>query len=352
MIVISTKVMRRLSLLLQVFLAILPALFVCPAVAQSAQAGTQPLPEAKILSFLKDGGITNRRMATLVSERGVNFSLTPEIEKELRGAGADNALIAAIRKAEPRTERVAGTTAGTTKVNSKDGLTYVWIPPGNFMMGCSPGDNCLAPENPPHRVTITKGFWMGQTLVTQAAYQRTMNANPSYYTASRVQIAATGRDWNPSDVHVDRLPVEQVNWDEATAYCALAGMRLPTEAEWEYAARAGSKASRYGDLNAVAWWNDNSGSVPHEVGQKQPNAWKLYDMLGNMEEWTSDWYDDNYYSHSASRDPHGPSSGQERVVRGGSWLSFAWFVRLSYRYGAKPDKRGYIGFRCVRESVP
>ena len=185
---------------------------------------------------------------------------------------------------------------GRTKVNSKDGLTYVWIPPGS---------------------TITKGFWMGQTEVTQAAYQRVMGTNPSYF-------------------HGERLPVERVTWDQANAYCGAVGMRLPTEAEWEYAARAGSTASRYGDLDAVGWYSGNSGRETHEVGQKEPNGWKLYDMLGNVWEWVADWYDEH--------------SGQGRVVRGGSWINSPRDVRASYRSWYPPGNGLYnLGFRCGGE---
>ena len=221
----------------------------------------------------------------------------------------------------------------TAKVNRKDGLTYVWIPPGTFQMGCSPGDTtCDNDEKPAHTVTITKGFWIGQTLVTEEAYHR---------------VAGT----NPSQFHGNRLPVETVTWEEAKAYCEAVGMRLPTEAEWEYAARAGNTASRYGDLDAIAWYQENSGEQTHKVGQKRPNAWKLYDMLGNVSEWTADWYDKNYYSQSPSQDPHGPSSGQCRVLRSGSYYDPAENVTVTVRFGRYgPDyKDSNSGFRCVEE---
>jgi len=151
-----------------------------------------------------------------------------------------------------------GGSAGQTKVNPKDGLRYIRIPPGTFQMGCSPGDNlCDDWEKPRHSVTLTKGFWMGQTPVTQAAYQRVMGTNPSQFRGGQ-------------------RPVEQVSWDEALDYCKAVGMRLPTEAEWEYAARAGSTASLNGYNNG-----DYLGQT-YDVARKQPNAWKLYDMLGNV----------------------------------------------------------------------
>jgi formylglycine-generating enzyme required for sulfatase activity len=247
--------------------------------------------------------------------------------------------------------------SGEAKVNIKDGLTYVWIAPGSFQMGCSPGDSeCSDEEKPAHKVTIANGLWIGQTLVTQAAYKRVRGNNPSHF-------------------HGNQLPVDSVAWDKANAYCAAVGMRLPTEAEWEYAARAGSMKSRYGDLDTIAWYADNSGNRridsaalyakdangyqnqmtandnrTHEVGQKPANAWKLYDMLGNVWEWTSDWYNERYYSESPSRDPQGPLSGRSRVVRGGTWAVSAEMVRVSFRGRDEPSNAYYtIGFRCAGE---
>lgn len=220
-----------------------------------------------------------------------------------------------------------------TRVNPKDGLSYVRIPPGAFQMGCLPENHeCENYEQPAHAVTISTGFWMGQTEVTQAAYQRVMGTNPSNF-------------------HGDKLPAEQVSWDNANAYCSAVGMRLPTEAEWEYAARAGSSADRYGDPDDIGWHAANSDHQTHDVGQKEPNAWKLYDMLGNVWEWVGDRYDANYYSQSPSQDPRGPSSGQYRVLRGGSANDLPLVMRASYRFKIDPGN-GYnyfAGFRCVGE---
>lgn len=225
--------------------------------------------------------------------------------------------------------------AGTVKVNLKDSQKYVWIPAGTFQMGCSEGDSqCSDDEKPMHKVTITKGFWLGQTPVTQAAYQRVMRTNPSHFKG-------------------EQLPVERVTWDQAKAYCEAVGGRLPTEAEWEYAAKAGSDAPRYGDLNAIAWYRGNSESKTHEVGKKKANRWGLYDMLGNVWEWVRDWYESDFYNRSPSENPTGPTTGQSRVVRGGSWDDGSRDLRSSYRFRDVPDYRfDYIGFRCALEVFP
>ena len=220
--------------------------------------------------------------------------------------------------------------AGASKMNPKDGLRYVWVPPGKFTMGCSAGDSdCGGYEKPAHQVTITKGFWLGQTEVTQAPYQRVVGTNSSYF---------KGAD----------LPVEEVSWDQAQAYCQAIGGRLPTEAEWEYAARAGSVQSRYGDIDRIAWYYGNSGGHTHEVAQKEANAWGLYDMLGNVWEWTADWY--GGYAPGSAVDPAGPVSGQSRALRGGAWNNGPRYARVSYCSRLEPGNRNNnIGLRCARE---
>jgi formylglycine-generating enzyme required for sulfatase activity len=209
-------------------------------------------------------------------------------------------------------------------------------------MGCSPGDNeCNANEKPPHQVTITKGFWLGQTEVTVGAYKRF--------------VRATGRNMPDapsfnSGWATDGMPIVNVDWNDAHDYCTWAGARLPTEAEWEYAARAGSTEARYGPLDEIAWYKNNSGEQPHNVAQKHPNGFGLYDMLGNAWEWVNDWYDENYYQHSPSQDPTGATSVNERVLRGGSWYDDPGFVRVSYRGWDGPGNRGNgVGFRCGGE---
>jgi serine/threonine-protein kinase len=234
---------------------------------------------------------------------------------------------------------VAAPASNKAKENPRDGLMYVWIPPGSFMMGCSPDDNqCQDDERPAHLVSLPGGFWLGQTEVTVGAYKRF--------------AAATGRQMPPptsfdAEWTNDRLPIVMVTWDDAREYCAWAGMRLPTEAEWEYAARGGSTEPLYGPLDRVAWHGGNAGGQPHPGGEKQGNAFQLYDMLGNAWEWVYDRYDPNYYKDERTQDPAGPSSGQDRVLRGGSWYDPAGTVRVSRRNRGYPGDRDGGGIRCA-----
>jgi TonB family protein len=228
---------------------------------------------------------------------------------------------------------------GAVRENPKDGLNYVWIPPGSFKMGCSPGDNeCLDHEKPSHQVTIGKGFWIGQTEATVGAYKRF--------------AAATGRQMPPapSDRNgwaKDDMPIVNVTWNEAHDFCAWAGGRLATEAEWEYAARGGSTAARYGPIDEIAWYDKNSGGQTAAVAQKGANGFGLFDTLGNAYEWVNDWYDEHYYSSSPGTDPRGPASGQYRVLRGGSSHCDPINVRVSNRYGVNPAYRyADDGVRC------
>ena len=219
---------------------------------------------------------------------------------------------------------------GDSKINPEDGLRYLWIPPGTVTTGCSPGDNeCYGDEYPSRKVTLTRGFWLGQTEVTQAAYERLFGYNPSVH---------KGPD----------LPVESVSWIEADAYCREIGGRLPSAAEWEYAARAGTTGSRYGKLDDIAWYWDNSRFSPHPVAQKKPNAFGLYDMLGNVVEWTHTFY--WVQLNQENINPTGPSIAEYTELRGGGWWDDPDLVRASYRARLEQTDSDYnIGFRCVSE---
>ncbi len=215
----------------------------------------------------------------------------------------------------------------------------IYVPAGEFMMGSNSGEE---DEKPVHKI-ILKDFYIGKYEVTQREWTAVMGTNPSDF---------PGRN----------NPVEYVNLNEVQEYLKklskLTGhkYRLPTEAEWEYACRAGS-LSKYcfgnnpADLDEYGWHRENSVEGTSSSGQKKPNEWGLYDMHGNVWEWCQDVYGDKYYSRSPQNDPPGPSSGGNRVVRGGGWPSGSGTVRSAYRlfcyYG---DRNNYIGFRCVREA--
>ncbi|MFL5244759.1 MAG: formylglycine-generating enzyme family protein [Gemmataceae bacterium] len=243
---------------------------------------------------------------------------------------------------------------------TKGGVEMVVIPAGSFEMGSRTGKE---DESYVHRVSLDS-FFMDKFEVTQAEFERLHLPNPSHFKGAA-------------------LPAEQITWAQA-AFCCNArsrdeglqpcyneqtgecsfdadGYRLPTEAEWEYACRAGSEADYCfgGDprkLGEYAWYADNSAKKTHPVGKKKPNAWGLYDMHGNVAEWCNDVYDKGYYQTSPATNPRGPADGKENVLRGGAWKSSADAVRSSYRLGDNPGfsdaclARDAIGFRCVRKT--
>ena len=232
---------------------------------------------------------------------------------------------------------------------------YVRVPAGSFLMGSAADEaEFEALEGPQHRVHLGRSFWLKATPVTQGEWEAVMGANPS-------RFAACGAD----------CPVEQVSWEDAVAYlnalsdreglercyegavfkgAGCLGYRLPTEAEWEYAARAGTSGARYGELTRIAWCWESSGDRTRPVGAKAPNAWGLYDMLGNVYEWVQDW--EGAYAGEEATDPVGPASGAYRVLRGGGWSGDLRDVRAAYRASAPPDHRSdLVGFRPAR-SIP
>jgi formylglycine-generating enzyme required for sulfatase activity len=227
--------------------------------------------------------------------------------------------------------------AGVPAVNSI-GMRFVPIPAGTFTMG---------EDHEAHQVTLTQPFELGVYEVTQEQYEAVMGTNPSHFKGPQ-------------------NPVEVVSWAEAVEFCRKwsdlpaeksAGYvyRLPTEAEWEYACRAGTQSIySFGDsdseLGDYAWYTDNSGGTTHPVGGKTPNAWGLYDMHGNVWEWCQDRY--GSYPSGAVTDPTGPSSGSRRVTRGGSWFYHSVHCRSVWRVWFPPDYRlNHLGFRVLRSSI-
>jgi formylglycine-generating enzyme required for sulfatase activity len=204
------------------------------------------------------------------------------------------------------------------------------------MMGSNNGAD---DQKPMHRVTISEAFYMGKYEVTQAQWHAVMGNNPSNFKRCG-----------------GNCPVENVSWFDAQDFVnklneANDGLkyRLPSEAEWEYACRAGTTGDYYGqDVNEIGWYADNSGKKTRPVGGKQPNAFGLYDMSGNVWEWCSDWYDENYYASSPATDPRGPGNGQYRVLRGGSWAYDAPLLRSASRDWLAPAfGLSAFGFRVV-----
>jgi formylglycine-generating enzyme required for sulfatase activity len=246
-------------------------------------------------------------------------------------------------------------------IQTASGLEMVLIPAGTFQMGSRHGKG---EELFVHSVTVD-AFLMDKFEVTQAEYERHNLPNPSHFKG-------------PS------LPVEQVTWAQAAFYCnarsradglqpcyneqtsecnyAANGYRLPTEAEWEYACRAGSDADySFGNdarqLEGFAWYAGNAGKRTHPVGQKKPNPWGLFDMHGNVAEWCNDVFDKSYYKLSPATNPHGPADGSQYVLRGGSWTSSPDVLSSFHRIAENPGfsdaclARDAIGFRCVRKPV-
>ena len=221
---------------------------------------------------------------------------------------------------------LAGTLLAGAGAASEAPAGMVLIPAGPFTMG-SPA----AQDEAPHRVTLS-AFYIDTHEVTQEAYRTVMKKNPSGFKGPR-------------------RPVERVTWYEARDYCRKVGKRLPTEAEWEKAARAGTTTAYYwGETidGAFAWYWDNSERRTHPVGEKRPNSFGLHDVSGNVWEWVADNYADDYYTNSPVENPTGPISGKYRVIRGGSWRDFPDFLRSSRRFYELPSGRfDHIGFRCA-----
>jgi len=260
------------------------------------------------------------------------------------------------RKAPDESAKATDETPAESKTES--GVEMVQLQGGRFTMGDENEVDAIL-----HEVAVSS-FYMDKYLVTQEEYQRVMGKNPSRWKA-------------------DNNPVEQVRWSDAVRYCNARsrledlqpcydlntwqcnfdanGYRLPTEAEWEYACRAGTKTTYFfGDepskLKDYAWFDKNSGGKPRPAGQKPPNPWGLYDMHGNVWEWCNDFYKVDYYQESPEENPRGPSSGDTKVVRGGAWKFSDESCRSGYRYNEAP---GYVdvcfgydiyGFRCVRNT--
>ncbi|MBU3683742.1 MAG: hypothetical protein FGM39_06995 [Phycisphaerales bacterium] len=230
------------------------------------------------------------------------------------------------------------------------GIEMVLIPPGTFEMGCREldPDICQQGDLPVHTVTLTQPFYLGRYELTQAEWTARMGSNPSLFQGADDSM---------------RRPVDSVTWDAAHSFTAAAGMRLPSEAEWEYAYRAGTDAVYHGtsalpfgfndasQLGTIAWFGGGSGGFQTQtVGQLAGNGFGLHDMSGNVWEWVFDWFDLNYYSISPNIDPPGPATGAYRACRGGGFTDMAWYSRGSTRHAIVPGGSALytVGFRVAR----
>ena len=227
--------------------------------------------------------------------------------------------------------------------DNSSGIEMLLIPGGTFTMGCSASNSwgCYSDENPTHQVTLSKAFYLGKTEVTQAQWQAKMSSNPSNFSGNA------------------NNPVEQVSWNDIVGFNTATGLRLPSEAEWEYACRGGTTTTFHSMpgypngtndenlLGNIAWyWSNNSPNGTKPVAGKAANAFGMYDMSGNVWEWCNDWY--GSYAAGHATDPAGPSSGSYRVLRCGGWDSLSTGCRSSNRNNYDPGRLNNVGFRVAR----
>jgi len=306
---------------------------------EAAIAGQQS--ETRRLGQIEDQvfmAMTRQQAATerLAELAGQVDSVTEELRAARAELDAVRGEIAALAAAGPAAA-ASESRPPETWINDLE-MTFVLVPAGSFDMGTESGDDDERPVRP---VTISEAFYLSRFEVTQAQWFAVMESDPSEFTDD------------------PNRPVESVSWEDAQAFIAKlnatepgATYRLPTEAEWEYAARAGSAtAYAFGDdaaqLDAYAWYADNAGNITHPVGEKQPNAWGVHAMHGGVWEWVQDRY--GPYPSAADAESPGPPPGNRRVIRGGSWLSPAEDCRAASRSHAHPAFRGaHVGFRLVR----
>ena len=302
--------------------------------AQTGREGDNYMAALKLLNRLETS-IEERRQA----ERERLARLARERAERERSAQAE-------RERSARAERERLAVAATRQTASRElpseikGIEFIRIPAGVFRMGSNRQESDFH-ERPVSRVRISQAFEIGKYEVTQSEWSAVMGENPSVASAC------------------GQCPVDNVSWDDLQEFIGILNQavgrttpdiiyRLPTEAEWEYAARAGTTGERYSsDLSAVAWHAGNSGGRSHAVGGKRANAWGLHDMLGNVWEWTQDWY--GPYEGGGKTDPAGPRTGSYRVVRGGGWASGVRDCRAAYRLDYAPANYSEgIGFRLAR----
>lgn len=294
----------------------------------------------KTIEELRKAGVENDALKEQVANMeatvaaGTKTPETPSAPTMVRTDSAPSGGFAASRSME-------GSKAG--EVREFGGIEMVWCPPGTFLMGSPESEEGREDDETQHEVTLTRGFWMAKTECTQEQWESVMGDNPSEFTG-------------PTN-----LPVEQVSWEDVVEWTTKMNDRhplpdgwrwtLPTEAQWEYACRAGTAGAYAGELDAMAWYQDNSGATTHEVGRKKGNPWGLYDMHGNVNEFCADWYGD--YPSGAVTDPTGAADGPGRVLRGGCWYFIAHACRSANRGGSYTDlELPNLGFRPAVSYTP
>jgi formylglycine-generating enzyme required for sulfatase activity len=268
---------------------------------------------------------------------------------QVTASPSDAPAMAASATATPPRAATSQAAAASRRTFMPAAIEMVWLPPTTFEMGAVRGDGSgFGDEQPRHAVTLSRGLWIGITEVTVGQYRRFAEA-----TGSAMPAVPSWAD----EAH----PVVEVTWDQAVAYCRWAGGRLPTEAEWECAARGGVAGLKYPHGAAVSHDDANFDSTggrdrwakSSPAGSFTPNGFGLVDVAGNASEWVADWYQERYYADSPAVDPAGPAEGKTRVVRGGNWASDPGRLRTSYRFSLDPgDAQVTLGFRCARDGPP
>jgi len=367
--------MLKKTFSLSIFLLLILPIF--PVVAQKVEG---PISVERIEEALKEGSLPLGRIAAIVREGGVNFELTAEVRERLKRAGADVVVLQAVeraaveyakrkveeegkkaeeerRKVEEEKKRIEAAkrreeekrraeeeanrkAEKEKKKKGRDEAEMVLIPAGEFWMGSEDGRS----DEKPRRRVYLDAFSIDKYKVTNELYRRFMEATGQ---------AAPGY-WGNSTFNAPTQPVVGVNWQNAEAYCRWAGKRLPTEGEWEKAAR-GTDGRKY--PWGEQWDSSRANSSESKLGKTAAvgsyptgiSPYGVHDMAGNVWEWVADWYGENYYQRSPDRNPKGPESGSYRVLRGGSWDGSSWYQRTSVRNGTAPTNRATAaGFRCAQ----
>jgi formylglycine-generating enzyme required for sulfatase activity len=295
-------------------------LALCPATASAQQAPGARFTIARLISSL-EAGVSVPRLVTLVIDGCVvDGPPTDAQAATLRRLGATSALFKAIEASPCATQAPARPSAAAPLGEGFGAEQFARIPAGTYQMGSATGE---ADERPARTVTISRPFLLQRTEVTQGQWTAVMGSNPSDFTAC-----------GPT------CPVERVSWDDVQRFLARLNAQEPgTTGDY----------GGTGVLDQMGWYDQNSGGQTHAVGGKAPNAWGLYDLHGNVEEWVQDWYAEDYYGRGVTTDPPGPATGAFRVLRGGSWNDSAVYARSAFRNVNSPDYRlDSIGFRLAR----